>query len=430
MFTFIHTADIHLDSPLLKIANYEGTPVKALRNATRRAFENLINLALSSRVDFILISGDLYDGDWRDYNTGLFFVSQITRLKEAGIPVYVISGNHDAAGKMTKALRLPDNLHLFPDDNPATFFIDSLQVAIHGQGFSSPAVKKDLSAGYPAPVAGYFNIGMLHTGATGREGHEPYAPCSIEGLRSKGYDYWALGHIHQREILSDDPLIIFPGNIQGRHIRETGQKGCMIVNVDDDKQANDLFYPLDVIRWVLSVTDISDAQDAYNALDMIRESLENLMEENENIPLVSRIELTGDSEAYNTIASDSVRWLNEIRSLSLDLSGGSLCIEKLKLSGKTRTSNVKSAKTISYEGPVGEIISFFDDLKSDPAQLQALGENLNDLFKKIPRELRENYDINSDTDILFIPEKNNSGKNWLPDMLEHQVKPMLLHRLK
>jgi len=424
MFTFIHTADIHLDSPLLKIANYEGAPVKSMRNATRRAFENLVNLAVSSRVDFILISGDLYDGDWRDYNTGLFFVSQMTRLREAGIPVYIISGNHDAAGKMTKALRLPDNVHLFPDDNPDTFRIDSLQAAIHGHGYSTPVVKKDLSAGYPAPITGYFNIGMLHTCATGREGHEPYAPCKIDGLCSKGYDYWALGHIHQREILSSDPLILFPGNIQGRHIRETGPKGCMMVTVDDDRRANAVFHPLDVIRWVLSVTDTSNEPDAYNILDRIRESLENLMEENEGIPLVARIELTGDSEAYNTIAANSVRWLNEIRSLSLDLSGGSICIEKIKTCGVSKNSQVSS-----YDGPIGEIISFFDDLQSDPAQLQSLGEPLNDLWKKLPRELKGLYDINSDADILFIPEKNNSSRNWLADILKQQVKPMLLHRL-
>ena len=192
MFKFLHAADIHLDSPLQKLEQYEGAPVRELRQATRRAFENLIELAIAEKVDFVLIAGDLYDGDWKDYNTGLYFISRITKLNDANIPVYIITGNHDAASAITKTLRLPDNVKMFPTDKPCTFKLEEVGVAIHGQGFATPAVKKDLSAGYPVAVAGYFNIGMLHTCATGREGHEPYAPCTVAALESKGYDYWAL----------------------------------------------------------------------------------------------------------------------------------------------------------------------------------------------------------------------------------------------
>jgi len=222
MFRFLHAADIHLDSPLHKLDYYEGAPIDELRQATRRALDNLVQTAIRENVSFVLISGDLYDGDWKDYNTGLYFVSQTSKLRDAGIPVYIVAGNHDAAGKISRALRFPESVHLFPSQKPATLRINNIEVAIHGQSFASPAVKKDLSAKYPPPLPGFFNIGMLHTCATGREGHEPYAPCTLDGLRSKGYDYWALGHVHQHEVLMDDPLIVFPGNIQGRHVRETG----------------------------------------------------------------------------------------------------------------------------------------------------------------------------------------------------------------
>ncbi|MCP4050446.1 MAG: DNA repair exonuclease, partial [bacterium] len=120
MFTFLHASDIHLDSPLLKLDHYEGAPVEALRQATRRALENLVELAITKHVDFVLITGDLYDGDWKDYNTGLYFVSQMSKLREAGISAYIITGNHDAASKTTKTLRLPDGIHLFPTDKPDT----------------------------------------------------------------------------------------------------------------------------------------------------------------------------------------------------------------------------------------------------------------------------------------------------------------------
>ena len=106
---FLHAADIHLDSPLLNLERYEGAPIHEIRNATRRALENLVDLAIQQQVALVLIAGDLYDGDWPDHNTGLFFVGQMRRLREAGIALYMIAGNHDAANKMTRSLRLPDN---------------------------------------------------------------------------------------------------------------------------------------------------------------------------------------------------------------------------------------------------------------------------------------------------------------------------------
>nr|MBL0732180.1 DNA repair exonuclease [Desulfobacterales bacterium] len=255
MFKFIHAADIHLDSPLHKLDYYEGAPADEIRQATRRAFDNLVQTAITENVDFILIAGDLYDGDWKDYNTGLYLVSQTGKLRDAGISVYIAYGNHDAASKITKTLRLPENVHLFPSDKPSTYLIDNLNVAVHGQSFAAPAVKKDLSLLYPPPLPGYFNIGVLHTCASGREGHASYSPCTPEGLRQKGYDYWALGHVHQQEILCDDPPILFSGNIQGRHIREIGPKGCMLITVDESGRSKLEFKPLDVIRWAILKVD-------------------------------------------------------------------------------------------------------------------------------------------------------------------------------
>ena len=109
---FIHAAYVHLDSPLRGLERYEGAPVDEIRGATRRALENLFELAIDREVDFVLIAGDLYDGDWKDHNTGLFFVKQAARLHEASIPIYMISGNHDAANRMTRSLRMPDNVTL------------------------------------------------------------------------------------------------------------------------------------------------------------------------------------------------------------------------------------------------------------------------------------------------------------------------------
>lgn len=414
MFSFLHAADIHLDSPLHKLDYYEGAPIEALRQATRRAFENLVELAITESVAFVLIAGDLYDGDWKDYNTGLYFISQMSKLREANIPVYIIAGNHDAASKITKTLRLPDNVTLFPEDQPATSRINELNVAIHGQSFATPAVKKDLSVQYPPPLPGCFNIGLLHTCATGREGHEPYAPCNIKGLQLKGYDYWALGHVHQYEILLDDPPILFSGNIQGRHIRETGPKGCLFVTVDDDERTNIEFKSLDVIRWVKIAADVSQIETGYEIIDLFGDHLEKVMEQNKDLPLIVRVEIYGSPQAHDELAGDPEKWTNEVRSAAIDISGGRVWIEKVKILTNS-SPDIQSLSTTT--GPVPELLGYIDEIRSDPEHLMALGKVLDELKKKLPREFKES-----------VEGVNLDDPEWIRRMLD-QVRPMLLNQL-
>lgn len=415
MFKFIHAADIHLDSPLHRLDVYEGAPVEELRQATRKAFENLVALALREKVTFVVIAGDLYDGDWKDYNTGLYFISLMSRLAEAGIPVYIVAGNHDAASKITKSLRLPEGVILFDSEAPQTVTLDAVGVAIHGQSFSNPVVKKNLARNYPGALPGHFNIGLLHTCATGREGHEPYAPCTLDDFRSKGYDYWALGHVHQREFVLDQPLTVFSGNIQGRHVGETGAKGCMLVTVDDRGRAEATFRALDVVRWFRVEVDAAGMESGYDVVDVAIERIEELLAQNEGLPLVARVEVTGDCPAHEQLGSEPERWAIEIRSAALDSGGGRVWIEKLKL--RTRLPfdprNLEAAG-----GPITELLNYLDEIRSDPALLESLGGVLDDLVKKLPKELREGEEA------LY-----RDRRAWLIDILG-QVQPMLIGRLK
>ncbi len=414
MIKFIHAADIHLDSPLIRLSYHEGAPVEELRQATRQAFRHLVTLAITEQVDFVLISGDLYDGDWKDYNTGLYFVSQMSKLREAHIPVYIISGNHDAASKITKTIRFPEGTHVFPKDQPATLVIEDLGVAIHGQSFASPAIRKNLSLNYPAPLPGHFNIGMLHTCATGREGHEPYAPCKVEDLQMKGYDYWALGHVHQREVLSDDPLIVFPGNTQGRNIRETGAKGCMLVTVDEKGRPSADFKPIDVIRWTKLAVDASGAGTGNEVVDLVSGHLEKILGENNGMPLIARVEIEGPSQAHTDLAANQERWINDIKSVAVDISGDRFWIEKVRF----RTTSPKDIETgAQAEGPIGELRRYLDELRSQPDQLMGIGETLKEMTRKLPKELMEDGGVVSPEDPI-----------WLAEQLE-QVGPMLLRRL-
>lgn len=156
---FIHTADIHLDSPLRGLAAYPDAPAERLRTATRDAFYNLVSRSIEEAVDFVVIAGDVYDGDWKDFNTGLFFVRQMGRLRQAGIPVYLLYGNHDAESEMTKGLELPDNVHTFSSRKAETFRIDALKVALHGRSFKAAATTDNLLPSYPEPIPGWFTSG-------------------------------------------------------------------------------------------------------------------------------------------------------------------------------------------------------------------------------------------------------------------------------
>lgn len=412
MATIIHTADIHLDSPLRNLPAYEGAPVEAVRGAARRAFDALIEETLSRPADLLLISGDLYDGDWQDYNTGLYFASRMARLKEAGIPVCIIAGNHDAESRMTRTLRLPENVHLLPADRPGTVLLDKIGVAVHGQGFSAPAVRDNLASRYPDAMPGYLNIGMLHTCATGREGHEPYAPCTLDDLRARGYHYWALGHVHQREVLCEDPPVIFPGNLQGRHIRETGPKGCMILTTEGEGVTAVAFHRLDRIRWERVEADLRDAVGPFDAVDAACEETLRSLEENNGLPLAVRVVLSGRSPVHEPLLADPERWLNQLRLDLLDAAGGAVWVESMEI----RTAPAAAAEILE-EGPVGELLSLAEGVGSDPALMAEMAGVLADLLKKLPREVREALAWPGEVPHAWLGERTRS------------VRPMLLSRL-
>jgi DNA repair exonuclease SbcCD nuclease subunit len=360
-----------------------------MRGATRQALKNLVQAAIDQEVAFVLIAGDLYDGDWRDYQTGLFLVSQMARLKEADIPVFVIAGNHDAANKMTRALRLPDNVRMFGHKKPETLRLDDYQVAIHGQSFGTQAVFDDLAAGFPPSERGWFNIGLLHTCGTGREGHERYAPCTVETLCSKNYGYWALGHIHRREVLHKDPWIAFAGNLQGRNVREAGPKGFLLVTVDDADRVQVEPQFVDVLRWEQCRVDCTEAVTEDDVLERFRGELQQLLQQADDRMLAVRVELTGSCQAHKKLAARPEQVINEIRAQAQQAGPGDTWVEKVRLLTSLPQSLENAYLT---EGPVGELDQLIAEIAADDGLLVDLGNELADLKKKLPPELKEGPD--------------------------------------
>jgi DNA repair protein SbcD/Mre11 len=399
-FTFIHAADIHLDSPLTGLEQYEGAPVDKIRSATRDAFKNLVDTAIERKVAFVIIAGDLYDGDWKDYNTGLFFASQMVRLQKELIKVFLIRGNHDAASLITKELKLPENVIEFSIRQPESFVIDSLGVAIHGQGFASRSVEENLVKNYPKRKDGYLNIGILHTSATGREGHENYAPCSIDDMKEKGYDYWALGHIHLREALNDmNPVILFPGNIQGRHIKETGDKGCTLVTVEDGSIQSLTHLSLDVLRWELCEVDASGLESLDEIMDKAREALEQKYQDADGRFLAVRFRIYGATKIHQELIVDKDHFINNIRSLSLEVGLGDVWVEKVKIE-TTRMINIDELK--EQHTPIAVILDFIKDVGMDEDMLRELLIEFQDIQQSLPFEMRngeEGFNFNN-TDVI------------------------------
>lgn len=390
MLKFIHAADIHLDSPLKGLERYEGAPVDHIRNAARQALANLVDLAIQEEVAFVLIAGDLYDGDWPDMQTGFFFVSQVARLGRAGIPLYLISGNHDAENRMTRSLRMPENVTVFSSDAAGTELLEEPGVAIHGQSFATAAVYQDLSVAYPAAKPGYLNIGMLHTSADGRDGHDRYAPCSLEGLKSKGYDYWALGHVHHRETLCERPLIAFSGNIQGRHARETGPKGCLLVTMGDDGSLRTEFRALDVFRWERGEVELGSAGSLSEVMERIATRITSLRAAADGRPLGIRLVLTGACPIHRDLLARKRQLIDDIRALSIEVGRGDVWIEKVQV----HTREVRrQSNTQLPEGAISELAAMFQAARQDAALLAEFGFDLSDAMRKLPANLDPPVDL-------------------------------------
>ncbi|HWH92624.1 MAG TPA: DNA repair exonuclease [Baekduia sp.] len=383
----VHAADIHLDSPMHGLAAYDTAPVAELRLATRAALRGLVDLCIQEAADALLIGGDLYDGDWHDYATGAQFVREAQRLREAGIPVVVVTGNHDAASRITKALRMPDGVNVLPVDEPGTVVFESLGLAVHGQGYATAAVLSDLSAGYPAPLSGLVNVGLLHTSADGRFDHAPYAPCRVDRLAAHGYDFWGLGHVHERVLLHADPPILFPGCLQGRNVRETGPKGATVVSFGADGRAVLEERVLDVVRWAVCEVDASSLGDADEVLAAAGDAVGRSVAEADGRLLAVRVRIVGASPAHAELVRDARRFEWDVRGAAAEVAGEGAWVEKVQVRTRVARSGAADAVDLESDDVFAELSRSVTSAAGDEAALSALAAELAPLAGKLPATL-------------------------------------------
>ncbi|PFI28864.1 DNA repair exonuclease [Bacillus thuringiensis] len=275
---FIHAADLHLDSPFKGMEmNVAQSVWERMKQSTFESFERIVDKAIQERVDFVLLAGDLYDAETRSLRAQVFVREQMKRLSQYDIPVFIIHGNHDHLGGSWAAIEFPENVHVFTEpyvEEKSFYKNGELLASIYGFSYLQQAVTDNMTAQYTKMSDAPFHIGMLHGSVEGDAEHNRYAPFQIRELKEKQFDYWALGHIHKREILSEEPYIIYPGNIQGRHRKETGEKGAYLIELTKQGTHCSFFHTADVV-W----DEIEVCIDGLETVDELMTSMSTAMNE-------------------------------------------------------------------------------------------------------------------------------------------------------
>ncbi len=389
---FIHTADIHLDSPLRGLSAYQDAPAEQLRGATRLAFSQLVNTAIAERVDFIVIAGDLYDGDWPDFNTGLFFCAEMGRLQRAGIPAFVLFGNHDAQSQMTRALRLPANVHTFSADGCQEHCIDRLKVCLHGRSFKQRETTDNLAQTYPPPRRDHVNIGVLHTAMQGGYAeHAPYAPCTLEELQARGYDYWALGHVHDFKLWAGPATVCYPGNLQGRSIRETGRRGAVMVTLQPGQPAQVERLFIDVLRWEHAQVDIAGCAHLDAVGQAVQRELLALLDDDGHVPRAVRVTLQGETPLHGELFEREPALRAHVLAEIVAIGPQRLWLEKVNLATRAPqpAAGQGAGGALLAHDALAELQALLAEAPADAALMQGLRDDFRQMLAKAPDLLAE-----------------------------------------
>ncbi|MFP5511068.1 MAG: exonuclease SbcCD subunit D [Alphaproteobacteria bacterium] len=380
-YRFVHTADLHLDSPLKSLALRDAALAEVIGNASRAVFTRIIDLCLEEGVDALLIAGDLYDGAQTSMKTARFLTQALRRLDAAGIETFIIRGNHDAESRITAQLVLPASVTVFgAQAGVERRNKGALDIAIHGISFARPHAPESLLGRFKAPVPGAVNIGMLHTSLDGAAGHDPYAPCRLADLQDSGFAYWALGHIHARAHHAGACHVVMPGIPQGRDIGEAGEKSVTLVTVADDGALTVEARPIAVARFARLEVALDGAQEWPGVVATLSAALRAARRDHGEDHLVVRPVLTGRTPLLWRLRRDLGLLLEEARTTAEGI--GTLWIDKLEL---TCTDEVRPDSA----GPLAELARQIAGMGSPPAAIQAEADAVIEaLAKALPRELR------------------------------------------
>ncbi|MDQ1909742.1 DNA repair exonuclease [Paenibacillus sp. GD4] len=377
MLRFIHAADLHLDSPFRGLTGLPEKLRERVKASTFLALERLVELAVREQADAVLISGDVYDLKDRSLKAQFQFQQAMQTLAGHGIPAFLIHGNHDPLLEGHAArLDWPSTVKVFGCEQVESVVLRNRAgeavARISGISFGKAAVTENLSLGFRRYEDGLYHIGLLHTNVDGDAAHDNYAPCRRSELAGSGLDYWALGHIHTRAVLQERPWIVYPGNPQGRHIRETGARGCYLVEVDRAGETRLRFEALDDVRWLESVIDAGAAATEQDIKDLLEISLEGLREEAGERAVLVRLVLEGRGPV-----KEMLRRGGALGELTAYLRGRCLQLQSDMwiVSVEDRThSPVDQERLRGEPGFLGDLLRLAEELHKDPDGLSGFAQ--------------------------------------------------------
>ncbi|WP_417264440.1 metallophosphoesterase family protein [Celeribacter sp.] len=378
LIKILHTADVHLDSPLRSLATRNSELRDIVATATRTSFSQLVDFAISEAVAALLIAGDLFDGKERSARTGAFLTAELARLGEAGIRVFYIKGNHDAENPITGTLDLPSHVHVFDARGGSEQLTDD--VWIHGVSFADRHAPDSLLPRFKAPIPGALNIAMLHSSLGGAAGHDIYAPCSVADLANMGFDYWALGHIHKRQVHSEAPWVVMPGIPQGRDIGEAGQKSATLLMIENGRiEVTDV--PTSVVEFAHIELDISGADSDEVLRGLLKTSLTTTRSAASAPACVTRLTLTGRPARHWHFMRDRDVWAEQVNDLAEAI--GDIWIDKLvfDLLPPTTAADTNSA--------ADELAVTMAAIREEPGFVASAREEIETILQELPVALRD-----------------------------------------
>jgi DNA repair exonuclease SbcCD nuclease subunit len=408
-FTFVHAADLHLDSPFRGAAGAPPAVRERLRESTFAALRRLVDAAKRERADFVVLAGDLYDAEDRSLRAQLRFQQAAEELADSGIAVYIAHGNHDSLGGAQAKLAWPDAAYVFGPDEPSCFPAyrrdGRLAAYVYGVSYGTAAERGNLAAKFRPRPDGPFHLAVLHANVDGDPAHDNYAPCRLGELTAAGFDYWALGHVHQRRVLHEYPHVVYPGNAQGRSAKETGPRGAYVVRVSDTGQIRLDFRDLADVLWRETAVSVSGLEREQELKARLLETAESVRLEAQGRPVMLRIRLEGRGPLHERLQREGAAdaWLAELRDWlgEPEADGGWVWPERVTV----RTAPAEDwRRSASAGGFLGELAAQAARAAADPAEARrTLRDALGELALQ-PR-VRQWLDGLTDADVRELTER-------------------------
>jgi exonuclease SbcD len=382
-YSFVHAADLHLDSPFKGLKRTAPRIAQVLKNSTFDAYNAILDFCIQEKVDALLIAGDIFDSADQSLSAQLRFVDGLKRLEAAGIRSFICHGNHDPLDSWHSQVTFPPNSCRFD----STVGSSELRVGdpespiVYGYSYPVREVRENVIPLFsPEIQPGRIGIGLLHANVGSDTGHDSYAPCTTEDLSNIGIKYWALGHVHRRQELSlPDGVAVYPGNTQGRHINERGARGVYLVKINEAGTFNQSFRPMDLVRWEQIEIDISSHDERDPLEQSIERAIDQSLQRSENRHLIYRIRLTGRGPLHSLVSrSEYVETLTTtLNETWTERSPFAYCD---RITSSTQSA-INREDYLKREDFLGDLVRLFDQLKGDTEGDSEFHETLNQLYQ-------------------------------------------------